>query len=405
MFTKLEFEEKSKVKKSIIKGCASIVFSFIIAVLLSCPVHAETSYTYDFSFDNPVGATFWIDAWQVYLTVAPGTVVTVNINDTHSVLENTRFIWQNNDGLLINPDLDLGINSYTFPAIQEGGILEAQCPVWELFGPDKAPKEIGYVNFYISTYSPIVTPDKLREMATVGGEHKVVMEDYVWHIQVQSEDIEELELDFSVNMDSGTIDQDVVDTYFYGYDTMELSLAHNGDFPLSKAVLELDAGAERAGKFGALYYYVNSGFEYMSSALVSETGKLNLDFQHASDYIVVFSEAEGAVEFVEKQDENTDFPDSESTDSKLTDGELINGELADGGTIDNGLTDGKLADTGSADGKSEADELGDEQSALPNSEQDSLVDGFNPIVIPIVMCAILAAVIIIWLVVRNKKKV
>jgi len=301
-----------------------LVLMCMIGVLnFSVPTYASETYNYNFSFDNTEGITYWGDAWQVYITVAPGTVVTVSIQDTHTVLENTLYIWQNDDGLLINPDVDFGKNSYTLPEIQEGENLVLQCPVWEHYADtNKAPKEVGYVNFYVSTYSSKLSAEKLEEIAALGGDYDVVMEDYVWHVNPQGVDVGTNELDMTVEIDSGVIEESVVNTYFYGYDTMELSLAHDGEFPFSKTVLELDAGVERAGKYGALYYYENNGFTYITSALVTEDGKLNLDFHHASDYIVTFSDKEGEVEFVDA----TSKPSDESIEHNeiITDGATSN---------------------------------------------------------------------------------
>lgn len=314
-------------KRNIVKTVKllGLVLMCMIGLLnFSVPTYASETYNYNFSFDNTEGIIYWGDTWQVYITVAPGTVVTVSIQDTHTVLENTLFIWQNDDGLLINPDVDFGKNSYTLPEIQEDENLVLQCPVWEHYADtNKAPKEVGYVNFYVSTYSSKLSAEKLEEIATLGGDYDVVMEDYVWHVNPQGVDVGTNELDMTVEIDSGVIEESVVDKYFYGYDTMELSLAHDGEFPFSKAVLELDAGVERAGKYGALYYYENNGFTYMTSALVTEDGKLSLDFQHASDYIVTFSDKEGAVEFVDVASKPSG---DESTDNNeiITDGATSN---------------------------------------------------------------------------------
>ena len=337
-----------------------VLMSMLGLLNFSVPTYAAETYNYNFSFDNTGGAVFWGDAWQVYITVAPGTVVTVSVQDTHTVLDKTMFIWQNDDGLLINPDVDFGKYSYTFPAIEEGENLVAQCPVWEHYdNPNKAPKEVGYVNFYVSTYSSKVSAEKLQEIATLGGDYDIVMEDYVWHVNPQGVDVGTNELDMTVEIDSGVIEEGVVNTYFYGYDTMELSLAHDGEFPFSKTVLELDAGVERAGKYAALYYYENNGFTYITSALVNKDGKVNLDFQHASDYIVTFSDKEGEVEFVDVA--------SKPNDEKIEDNEVI--------------TDGAISNN--------KDSLG--------SEKDS-----SKIMIPIIVAGIVIIVAVVIILMRKK---
>ncbi len=301
-----------------------LVLMCMIGLLnFSVPTYASETYTYDFSFNNTDGIINWGDTWQVYITVAPGTVVTVNVHDTPATAAGTVFCWQNEDGVLINPGTDFWVTSYTFPEIQEGEFLSVCCPIYETYGNGNPWNSVEEVNFYVSTYNSKLSVEDLQGIATMGGDYDVVMEDYVWHVNPQGVDVGTNDIDMTVEIDSGVIEESVVDKYFYGYDTMELSLAHDGEFPFSKAVLELDAGVERAGKYGALYYYENNGFTYMTSALVTEDGKLSLDFQHASDYIVTFSDKEGAVEFVDVASKPSG---DESTDNNeiITDGATSN---------------------------------------------------------------------------------
>ena len=86
----------------------------------------------------------------------------------------------------------------------------------------------------------------------------------------------------------------------------------------------------------------------MNSSIVSEDGKLSLDFQHASDYIVVFSDAEGEVEFVDaasKQEDKNDAANNEATNDDSTNND----------------------------------------STLSNEEQQNSEDGSNTMIIPIVI--------------------
>ena len=69
--------------------------------------------------------------------------------------------------------------------------------------------------------------------------------------------------------------------------TMQISLAANGELGFV-ATLSINLEAKNAGKYANLYYYnTKTGkLEFQSSAKINEDGTANLDFAHASDYVI-----------------------------------------------------------------------------------------------------------------------
>lgn len=96
------------------------------------------------------------------------------------------------------------------------------------------------------------------------------------------------DVDFSVQTGTSHIPQDMVDQVAGNRPTMQLSLAHNGDFGCS-AVLTINVGTAYAGLDANLYYYNESagGLEYVTGHQINEDGITNLTFTHASDYVIV----------------------------------------------------------------------------------------------------------------------
>ncbi len=96
------------------------------------------------------------------------------------------------------------------------------------------------------------------------------------------------DVDFSVQTGTSHIPQDMVDQVAGNRPTMQLSLAHSGDFGYS-AVLTINVGTAYAGLDANLYYYNENagGLEYVTGHQINEDGITSLTFTHASDYIIV----------------------------------------------------------------------------------------------------------------------
>ena len=100
------------------------------------------------------------------------------------------------------------------------------------------------------------------------------------------------DIDFSVKTGTDTIPVDIVNNVTGERYSIQLSLAHNGEFGFT-AVLSIQLGKENAGLTASLYYYNRSTgeLEYVCADKVAEDGSASLAFTHASDYVVVIGES------------------------------------------------------------------------------------------------------------------
>ena len=121
------------------------------------------------------------------------------------------------------------------------------------------------------------------------------MGDYSWIINGKDVKDGELEsIDLEVILDTKAIPTETVDALAGDKPTRQLSLIHEGDFDF-KAVLKIEVGVEYAGKIGKLYYYnAENELEYITSDEIDAEGYAELEFSHASDYVVVMEEQEPA---------------------------------------------------------------------------------------------------------------
>ena len=117
------------------------------------------------------------------------------------------------------------------------------------------------------------------------------MGSYTWTINgkdIKASDLKDI--DMKVTMNTNAIPSSVVKKLAGDNPTMQLSLAHEGDFGF-QAKLTLNVGSQYAGKFGNLYYYDSDGkLVYINSGKVAESGNVSLTFSHASDYVVVLAD-------------------------------------------------------------------------------------------------------------------
>lgn len=119
------------------------------------------------------------------------------------------------------------------------------------------------------------------------------MNGYTWTINGQDIAASNLEsINLAVNVNANAIPNKVVQALAGDNPTRQLSLAHEGNFGF-KAVLTISVGSEYAGKYGNLFYYDSDGkMVYMDAGTVTPEGMLSLAFSHASDYVIVFSDAQ-----------------------------------------------------------------------------------------------------------------
>ena len=117
------------------------------------------------------------------------------------------------------------------------------------------------------------------------------------------EDADFTDIDMGVTMNSDGIPVDVVNSITGEHGSVQLELAHNGDFGFTMT-LTAPLGKENAGYWANLYHYkVNGGeadredplgddedaeaLNFEAAAKIDETGSVTIPFSHASQYAIV----------------------------------------------------------------------------------------------------------------------
>ena len=99
----------------------------------------------------------------------------------------------------------------------------------------------------------------------------------------------------SINMNAQivqeVIEQEVINTVVSEEEYIELSLSHDGTFGF-EATLTVPVEKKHIGKTANLFYFNEKvrELEFVMAAPVNEDGNVLLDFNHASDYVIVFAE-------------------------------------------------------------------------------------------------------------------
>ena len=96
------------------------------------------------------------------------------------------------------------------------------------------------------------------------------------------------DLDLGVTLDASTIPVSVINTVTGAVDTIQLSLAHNGEFGFTM-ILSAPLGKTNAGYWANLYYYNTRtrALEFQSASKIATDGTASFPFSHASDYAIV----------------------------------------------------------------------------------------------------------------------
>lgn len=97
------------------------------------------------------------------------------------------------------------------------------------------------------------------------------------------------DIDFSVKKNTGAIPVDVVNLLTGERRSIQISLAHSGEFGFT-AVLSINLGSENAGLRAALYFYNDGAPELIDESKIAQDGTARLTFKHASDYLIVIGE-------------------------------------------------------------------------------------------------------------------
>ena len=98
----------------------------------------------------------------------------------------------------------------------------------------------------------------------------------------------------SVNMNAeivqDVVEKKIIDTVASDKEYMELSLSHDGEFGFN-ATLTVPVEEKYAGQMANLFYFNEKTkvLEFQMAALVDDEYKIRLEFNHASDYVIVFA--------------------------------------------------------------------------------------------------------------------
>ena len=188
---------------------------------------------------------------------------------------------------------------------------------------EKIQETINYINYSsngavisVDMGDVTVVPKEILEAAKGKDvDIKFVMAGYTWTINGKNIFADALQdINLEVKFDTNAVPNDLVNELAGDNPTRQLSLTHNGDFGF-RAALTMDAGKEYNGKYGNLYYYNNKNLEFMTSDKIAETGTVNLEFTHASDYVLVMSDTDmeqqnhqSGVQSVQTGDETSALP-------------------------------------------------------------------------------------------------
>lgn len=99
------------------------------------------------------------------------------------------------------------------------------------------------------------------------------------------------DLDLGVEMDSDGIPVDVVNTITGERDTVQMTLAHDGDFGFTMT-LTAPLGAENAGYWANLYHFDEDAerLTFETAAEIDADGSVSLSLSHASQYAIVIDD-------------------------------------------------------------------------------------------------------------------
>lgn len=123
---------------------------------------------------------------------------------------------------------------------------------------------------------------------------KFDMGGYSWTVNGKDiGDINLQDINLAVDINTDAVPSNAVKALAGGKETQQISLRHDGAFGF-KATLTLQAPKDTTGKYGNLYWYdSNHKLVFQDSGLVKADGSLELDFSHASDYVIVYGDNMG----------------------------------------------------------------------------------------------------------------
>ena len=109
-----------------------------------------------------------------------------------------------------------------------------------------------------------------------------------WVIEADNISEKAANVDIDVDLNTKNIPSKKVEEISEGNETMQISLAHNGEFGFM-ADIHVPVAKKHNGKIANLFHYNDGDFDFIASAKV-KNAKVILPFTHASEYVVVFAD-------------------------------------------------------------------------------------------------------------------
>jgi hypothetical protein len=137
---------------------------------------------------------------------------------------------------------------------------------------------------------------------------------------VSSNDIDNINLKVHTDEDEVDIPEELVENVISNAKNVQysqkISLEHDGTFGFT-AVMSIELKKENAGCYANLFYYNRdeNKMEFMSAGIISEDGTTNLEFVHASEYVIVV-DAESLAP--EEETTTTETTTTETTTTETT---------------------------------------------------------------------------------------
>ena len=130
------------------------------------------------------------------------------------------------------------------------------------------------------------------------------------------------DIDFGISTDAKNIPVDVINNVTKEKYSMEISIAYDGEFGFT-AVLGVELDMKNAGMYANLFYYAPEAtdLEFICSSLIDDSGIAQMEFTHASDYVIVVDkESMDPQNLVADADSEETKDTTEATTSAVTTG-------------------------------------------------------------------------------------
>jgi hypothetical protein len=172
-------------------------------------------------------------------------------------------------------------------------------------------------------------------------------------------------IDLNVSVTNGVIPQAAINSLDFKGTTTEISLAHSGEFGF-KAYLHMNLGEKNSGKYANLFWYneAENKLEFMETASISSDGEAVFTYTHASDYLIIVSEAA----YTAKNEE----PSSEEKEKEST---VKQENPSTSETIKNNQEDSKKQENTENTTISNENQTSDKVADTDTAKKDIVIDG------------------------------